>query len=121
MRVKGGPRLRRRHKKVLRATKGHRHGRHRLFRTANQSMMKAGRYQYRDRRNRKRDMRRLWIARINAAAREHGVSYSRFMHGLKLAGVGVDRKMLAELAVTDAAAFGQLVDVAREATTMQPA
>jgi large subunit ribosomal protein L20 len=78
-------------------------------------MMKAGVYQYRDRRNRKRDMRRLWIARINAASREHGLSYSRFVHGLKTAGVEVDRKMLAELAVSDTGAFAQLVDVAKQA------
>jgi large subunit ribosomal protein L20 len=114
MRVKGGPRLRRRHKKVLQATKGQRGARHRLFRVANQAMMKAGVYQYRDRRNRKRDMRRLWIARINAASREHGLSYSRFISGLKTAGIEVDRKMLAELAVTDAHAFAQLVDRARQ-------
>lgn len=115
MRVKGGARLRRRHKKVLRATKGYSDGRRRLFRTANQAMMKAGKYQYRDRRNRKRDMRRLWITRINAAAREQGLTYSRFVHGLKTAGVQVDRKMLAELAVNDASAFGELVGVARQA------
>lgn len=77
--------------------------------------MKAGVYQYRDRRNRKRDMRRLWIARINAAAREHGLSYSRLIHGLTTAGVQVDRKMLAELAVTDAGAFAQLVNLAKQA------
>jgi large subunit ribosomal protein L20 len=116
MRVKGGPRIRRRHKKVLRATKGQRGARHRLFRTANQAMMKAGVYQYRDRRNRKRDMRRLWIARINAASRQHGLSYSRLIYGLKEAGIEVDRKMLAELAVTDEAAFAQLVDAAKQAT-----
>jgi large subunit ribosomal protein L20 len=115
MRVKGGPRIRRRHKKVLQATKGQRGARHRLFRVANQAMMKAGVYQYRDRRNRKRDMRRLWIARINAAAREHGLSYSRLIHGLTTAGVQVDRKMLAELAVTDAGAFAQLVNLAKQA------
>lgn len=115
MRVKGGPRIRRRHKKVLRATKGQRGARHRLFRVANQAMMKAGVYQYRDRRNRKRDMRRLWIARINAASREHGLPYSRFISGLKTAGIEVDRKMLAELAVTDTHAFAQLVDRARQA------
>ena len=115
MRVKGGPRTRRRHKKVLRATKGQRAGRHRLFRVANQAMMKAGVYQYRDRRNLKRDMRRLWIARINAASREHGLSYSRFVYGLKTAGVQVDRKMLADLAVRDASAFAQLVNVAKQA------
>jgi large subunit ribosomal protein L20 len=78
-------------------------------------MMKAGRYQYRDRRNRKRDMRRLWITRINAAAREQGLSYSRFVHGLKTAGVEVDRKMLAEMAVSDVNAFAELVNVARQA------
>ena len=115
MRVKGGARLRRRHNKVLKATKGFQDGRRRLFRTANQAFLKAGKYQYRDRRNRKRDMRRLWIARINAAARQEGLSYSRFLHGLKLAGVEVDRKMLAELAVSDANAFAQLIDVARNA------
>ena len=115
MRVKGGARLRRRHKKVLRATKGFKDGRRRLFRTANQAMMKAGRYQYRDRRNRKRDMRRLWITRINAAARVQGLSYSRLVYGLKTAGVAVDRKMLAEMAVSDANAFAELVDVARQA------
>jgi large subunit ribosomal protein L20 len=115
MRVKGGARLRQRHKKVLKATKGFKDGRRRLFRTANQALLKAGKYQYRDRRNRKRDMRRLWIARINAAARQEGLSYSRFVHGLKLAGVEVDRKMLADLAVNDANAFAQLIDVARNA------
>ena len=115
MRVKGGARLRRRHNKVLKATKGFQDGRRRLFRTANQALLKAGKYQYRDRRNRKRDMRRLWIARINAAARQEGLSYSRFVHGLKLAGVEVDRKMLADLAVNDANAFAQLIDVARNA------
>jgi large subunit ribosomal protein L20 len=115
MRVKGGPRIRRRHKKVLQATKGQRGARHRLFRVANQAMMKAGVYQYRDRRNRKRDMRRLWIARINAAARQHGLSYSRLVYGLKTAGVEIDRKMLAELAVTDVGAFAQLVSLAKQA------
>jgi large subunit ribosomal protein L20 len=115
MRVKGGTRLRQRHKKVLRATKGYQDGRRRLWRTANQAMMKAGKYQYRDRRNRKRDMRRLWIARINAAVREQGLSYSRFVYGLRTAGVEVDRKMLAELAVHDATAFSKLVNVARQA------
>jgi large subunit ribosomal protein L20 len=115
MRVKGGPRLRQRHKKVLKLTKGQWGGRHRLWRTANQAMMKAGVYQHRDRRNRKRDLRRLWITRINAASREHGLPYSRFMYGLREAGVEVDRKMLADLAVTDAQAFAQLVNVAKQA------
>jgi large subunit ribosomal protein L20 len=115
MRVKGGPRLRQRHKKILRSTKGYQDGRRRLWRTANQAALKAGRYQYRDRRTRKRDMRRLWIMRINAAARQQGLSYSRFMYGLKTAGVEVNRKMLAEMAVNDSHTFGQLVDVARQA------
>ena len=115
MRVKTGPVTRRRHKKVLKSTKGQHSGRHRLFRTANQAMMKAGVYQYRDRRNRKRDMRRLWIARINAATREHGLPYSHFIHGLKAAGIQVNRKLMAELAVTDPAAFAQLVDAAKQA------
>lgn len=77
--------------------------------------MKAGMYQYRDRRNRKRDMRRLWVTRINAAAREHGMSYSRFIHGLKVAGIQVNRKLMAELAVADPTAFAQLVDAAKQA------
>jgi large subunit ribosomal protein L20 len=115
MRVKGGPNIRRRHKKVLKATKGQHSGRHRLFSVANQAMMKAGVYQYRDRRNRKRDMRRLWISRINAASREHGLSYSRLMHGLKTANVQVNRKLMADLAVNDPVAFGQLVETAKQA------
>ncbi len=115
MRVKGGPVLHRRHKKVLKATRGQHSGRHRIFSVANQAMMKAGVYQYRDRRNRKRDMRRLWITRINAASREHGLSYSRLMYGLKTAGVQVNRKLMAELAVNDSAAFAQLVETARQA------
>lgn len=115
MRVKGGTRLHRRHKKVLQMAKGFQDGRRRLWRTANQAVLKAGRYQYRDRRNRKRDMRRLWIMRINAASREQGLSYSRLMHGLRTAGVQVDRKMLAELAVNDVQAFAKLADVAKQA------
>ena len=115
MRVKGGSRLQRRHKKVLRMARGYRDGRRRLWRAANQAVLKSGRYQYRDRRNRKRDMRRLWIMRINAASREQGLSYSRLMHGLKTAGVQIDRKMLAELAVTDTQAFAELADVAKQA------
>lgn len=115
MRVKGGPSIRRRHNKVLNLTKGQHSGRHRLFSAANQAMLKAGFYQYRDRRNRKRDMRRLWILRINAASREHGLSYSQLMHGLKSAGVEVNRKLMAEMAVNDAAGFAKLVDTARHA------
>jgi large subunit ribosomal protein L20 len=115
MRVKGGTRLHQRHKKVLRMAKGYRDGRRRLWRTANQAVLKSGRYQYRDRRNRKRDMRRLWIMRINAASREQGLSYSRLIHGLKTAGVQVNRKMLADLAVQDAQGFAELADVAKQA------
>ncbi|MBC7251548.1 MAG: 50S ribosomal protein L20 [Anaerolineae bacterium] len=114
-RVKGGPRTRRRHKKILRMTKGQRGTKHRLFRRANEAMMKSQWYAYRDRRNRKRDMRRLWIARINAAARQNGLSYSKFIHGLKAAGVEIDRKMLAEMAVTDAPAFTKLAELAKQA------
>jgi len=112
-RVKGGPHSRRRHKKVLKATKGQRGTKHTLFRRANEALMKSRWYAYRDRRNRKRDLRRLWIARINAASRQHGLSYSRFIHGLKVAGIEVDRKMLAEMAVNDSAAFASLAEVAR--------
>lgn len=114
-RAKGGPHGRRRHKKVLKATKGQRGTKHALFRRANEALMKSRWYAYRDRRNRKRDFRRLWIARINAASREHGLTYSRFIHGLKLAEVKIDRKMLAELAVNDSAAFASLAQVARSA------
>jgi large subunit ribosomal protein L20 len=97
-------------------TKGQYGTRHRLFRRANEAMMKSLRYSYRDRRNRRRELRRLWIARINAAARQNGMSYSRFVHGLKQAGVELDRKSLAELAVADGDAFAQLVEVAKSAS-----
>jgi large subunit ribosomal protein L20 len=86
-----------------------------LFRRANEALMKSRWYAYRDRRSRKRNFRRLWIARINAASRQHGLSYSRFIHGLKLAGVDIDRKMLAEMAVNDSPAFAHLADIARSA------
>lgn len=114
-RVKGGPRARRRHKKVLKLTKGQRGTKHALYRRANEAMLKSLWYAYRDRRNRKRDFRRLWITRINAAARLNGLSYSRFMHGLGKAGVEIDRKILAELAVNDADAFAELAEVAKGA------
>jgi large subunit ribosomal protein L20 len=114
-RVKGGPRARRRHKKVLKLTKGQRGTKHALYRRANEAMLKSLWYAYRDRRNRKRDLRRLWITRINAAARLNGLSYSRFMHGLGKAGVEIDRKILAELAVNDAEAFAKLTEVAKGA------
>ncbi|MEE8163218.1 MAG: 50S ribosomal protein L20 [Anaerolineae bacterium] len=115
-RVKGGPRARRRHKKMLKLTKGQRGTRHALFRRANEAMLKSLHYAYRDRRNRKRDMRRLWIARINAAARQSGLSYSRFIYGLKQAGVELNRKILAEMAIEDADAFAHLTEVAKGAS-----
>ena len=115
MRVKGGPQTQRRHKKVLALTKGQRGSKHRLFKRGNEAMMKSLEYAYRDRRNRKRDFRRLWIARINAAARQHDMNYSKFMFGLKNAGVELDRKVLADIAMNDPAAFSQLADTARTA------
>ncbi len=114
-RVKGGPRARKRHKKVLKLTKGQRATKHALFRRAHEAMMKSLRYAYRDRRVRRRDMRRLWITRINAASRQNGLSYSRFIHGLKQAGVELDRKVLAQMAVEDADAFARLAEVAKRA------
>jgi large subunit ribosomal protein L20 len=115
VRVKGGTRTRQRHKKILRQTKGYYSSRHRLFRRANEAWMKAQWYSYRDRRNRRRDLRRLWITRINAAARLNGLSYNRLIHGLKQAGVELDRKVLADIAVRDAHAFAQLAEVAKSA------
>ncbi len=115
MRVKGGTRTRYRHKKIIRQTKGYYGTRHRLFRRANEAWMKAQWYAYRDRRQRRRDLRRLWITRINAAARNNGLSYSRFIHGLKQAGVALNRKVLADIAVRDADTFAQLVEVAKNA------
>lgn len=111
-RVKRGVQAKRRHKTVLGRAKGYYNARRKNFRTATQAVTKAGQYAYRDRRVRKRDFRSLWIVRINAAAREHGLSYSRMMHGLKLAEIEIDRKMLANLAITDKAAFGQLAEQA---------
>ncbi|HZG60778.1 MAG TPA: 50S ribosomal protein L20 [Anoxybacillus sp.] len=113
-RVKGGTVTRRRRKKVLKLAKGYFGSKHRLYKVANQQVMKSLMYAYRDRRQKKRDFRKLWITRINAAARMNGLSYSRLMHGLKLAGVEVNRKMLADLAVNDAAAFAQLANIAKE-------
>ena len=114
MRVKGGFVTRRRHKKVLKLTRGQWGTKHRLFRRANEAMMKSLWYAYRDRRQRRRDLRRLWIARINAAARMNGMNYSRFMHGLKLANVELDRKVLADLAVRDGRAFAKIVELAKQ-------
>jgi len=114
-RVKGGVTARRRHKRLLKLAKGQRGTKHALFRRANESLLTSRRYATRDRRNRKRDMRRLWIARINAGTRQNGMSYSRFIEGLRLADVAVNRKMLADMAIRDPAAFGEMVEVAREA------
>ncbi len=112
-RVKRGVVARRRHNKVLSRAKGYYGARRKVYRVAKQAVIKAGQYAYRDRRQRKRDFRSLWIIRINAAAREHGLSYSRFINGLKKAEIGIDRKVLAELAVNDKAAFGALAEKAR--------
>src|SRR6185295_2108569 len=103
-RVKRGVTARARHKKVLEKAKGYYGARSRVFRAANQAVIKAGQYAYRDRRVRRRDFRALWIVRINAAAREHGLSYSAFIHGLKKADIQIDRKILADIAVRDKAA-----------------
>jgi large subunit ribosomal protein L20 len=111
-RVKRGLTRHRRHVKILKAASGYRGTRSRLFRFANQIVMKSRAYQYRDRRTRKRDMRRLWITRINAAARMGGLSYSRLISGLATAGITLDRKTLSELAVRDGAAFAHLVTIA---------
>ena len=114
-RVKRGVMVRKRHKKLLAQAKGFRGNRHRNYKVAHESVMRALAYAYAHRRTRKRDMRRLWIVRINAAARQHGMSYSRLMNALRLAGIGLDRKQLADLAVRDAAAFSRLVDQVRAA------
>ena len=112
-RVKRGVIARAAHKKVLRRAKGYRGRRKNVFRIANEAVMRAGQYAYRDRRDRKSEFRALWIARINAAAREHGLSYSRFMNGLKKAAVAIDRKVLADIAVLDKPAFSKFVEKAR--------
>ncbi len=104
-----------RHKKILELAKGHKGQRHRLFRRANESVLHALQYAYRDRKDRKGEFRSLWIMRINAAARQHGTTYSRLMDGLKKAGVAVDRKVLADIAVRDDAAFAKLVETATAA------
>ncbi|SMC17258.1 large subunit ribosomal protein L20 [Andreprevotia lacus DSM 23236] len=112
-RVKRGVTARARHKKVLALAKGYRGRRKNVYRIAKQAVMKAGQYAYRDRRQRKRQFRTLWIARINAASRELGLAYSRFMNGLKKAGIEVDRKVLADLAVFDKPAFAKFVEQAK--------
>ena len=108
-RVKGGPQGYRRHKKVLKLTKGQKGSKHLLYRRANEAMLKSLWYSFRDRRVRKRDLRKLWIARINAAARLNGTTYSRLMHSIKKANIEINRKMLADLAVRDPQAFAAVV------------
>ena len=112
-RVKRGVTARARHKKVLEQAKGYRGRRKNVYRIAKEAVMKAGQYAYRDRRQRKRQFRTLWIARINAAAREQGLTYSSFMNGLKKASIEIDRKVLADLAVFDKAAFAQIAGQAK--------
>lgn len=112
-RVKGGTVTRKRRKKVLKLAKGYYGSKHTLYKVANQQVMKSLMYAYRDRRQKKRDFRKLWITRINAAARINGLSYSRLMHGLKVAGIEVNRKMLADLAISDEKAFAELATVAK--------
>ena len=109
-RVKGAMKTRARHKKILKLAKGYRGAKSKLFRTANQAVMKSLAYAYRDRKAKKREFRQLWIARINAGARMNGISYSKFMNGLKNKGIEINRKMLAEIAVSDPEAFKSLVD-----------
>jgi large subunit ribosomal protein L20 len=112
-RAKGGPKTRQRRKKVLQQAKGYWGGRRRLYKSAAETVLRAGAFAYRDRRAKKREFRSLWILRINAACRAHGLPYSAFLHGLRLGGVGLDRKILAELAVGDPAAFARLIETAR--------
>ena len=120
-RVKRGVHAKKKHKAVLGKAKGYYGNRSRSFRAANEAVMHAGQYAFRDRRARKGEMRRLWIQRINAGCRLHGTNYSQFINGLKLAGVEVDRKVLADLAVRDDAAFAALVKVASDALASAPA
>lgn len=121
VRVKRGVAAHARHKRVLARAKGYYGTRNRLFKRANEAVMKAGIYAYRDRKARKRQFRRLWITRINAAARINGLPYGRFMQGLRLANIEVDRKMLADLAVHDGTAFAQIVDMSRAALPAETA
>jgi large subunit ribosomal protein L20 len=120
-RVKRGVTARARHKKILKLAKGYHGARSKLFKSANEAVMHALSYAYRDRRTKKRDFHRLWIQRINAAARENGMTYSRLMAGLKVAGVEINRKMLAEMAVNDAQSFTSLVALARDSQASEAA
>ena len=115
MRVKGGTVTRARRKRIMKLAKGYTGSKHRLFKTAKDQVMKSGLYAFRDRKANKRNFRELWIARINAGARQIGISYSKLMHGLKLANIDMNRKMLADLAVNDAEAFKAVVDEAKKA------
>ena len=115
MRVKGGTVTRARRKRIMKLAKGYSGSKHRLFKTAKDQVMKSGLYAFRDRKANKRNFRELWIARINAGARQNGISYSKLMHGLKLANIDMNRKMLADLAVNDAEAFKAVVDEAKKA------
>ena len=115
MRVKGGPATRNRRKKILKLAKGYYGSKHLLFRTAKEQVVHSLAYAFRDRRNKKRDFGKLWIVRINAAANQCGINYSTLMHGLKVANIDINRKMLSELAINDFAAFAQLVETAKKA------
>lgn len=115
MRVKGGTVTRARRKRIMKLAKGYTGSKHRLFKTAKDQVMKSGLYAFRDRKANKRNFRELWIARINAGARQNGISYSKLMYGLKLANIDMNRKMLADLAVNDAEAFKAVVDEAKKA------
>ncbi|SHF08736.1 large subunit ribosomal protein L20 [Atopostipes suicloacalis DSM 15692] len=114
-RVKSVPASRKRRKKTLKLAKGYYGAKHKLYRVAKQQVMKSQMYAYRDRKQKKRNFRKLWISRINAAARMNGLSYSKFMHGLKLANIDLNRKVLADLAINDAEAFSALTEQAKEA------
>jgi large subunit ribosomal protein L20 len=114
-RIKRGVATHRRHKKILKLAKGYRGSKSKLFRVANEQVMKSGQYAYIHRKQKKREFRKLWIARINAAARNNGLSYSKLIHGLKLNGVEVNRKVLADLAISDPAGFTSLADLAKKA------
>ena len=114
-RVKGGTVTRARRKRTIKLAKGYFGSKHTLYKVAKQQVMKSGQYAYRDRRQKKRDFRKLWIARINAAARQNDISYSRLMNGLKVAGIDIKRKMLSEIAITDEKAFAEIVSQAKAA------
>ena len=120
-RVKGGTISKARHKKVLDRAKGYFGSKHRLYRTANEQLMHSGKYAFRDRRAKKREFRKLWIVRINAACRENEISYSKFINGLMKAGVTINRKMLSEIAIDNPATFTELVELAKSALTEAPA